>query len=94
MSISMLWENVASLSNATQTQLVEGREANQQINKDVRRQADGRRKLVSWKHLIRAKWEGMMEMETAFRSRKRHKREVVDDLEMFLNHEKQAKKSF
>lgn len=35
-----------------------------------------------------------MEMETAFRSRKRHKREVVDDLEMFLNHEKQAKKSF
>lgn len=33
-----------------------------------------------------------MKTETALRSRKRDKREIVDDLEMFFNHEKQARK--
>ena len=33
-----------------------------------------------------------MKIETALRSRKRDKRETVDDLEMSFNHEKQARK--
>ena len=37
---------------------MEGREENQQMNKDVRRWAEGRRMLVSGKCLIAAKWEG------------------------------------
>lgn len=41
-------ENLVSLFNTTKMQFAEGREANQQRNKDMRGQAGGRRKLVSW----------------------------------------------
>ena len=76
------------------TALAEGRGGNQQINKDIRSKQKEEGSWFPGKCLIIAKREDMMKIErnSSEKWEKRQKAEIVDALDMFLNHEKQAKK--
>lgn len=62
---------------------MEGREENQQMNKDVRRQAEERRMLLSREVSYYSQVGGRMRIETALRSKERDKEKLLVTLRCF-----------
>ena len=60
-----------SVFNTTTVQLLRGREADQQMSKDLRNRQGGRRGWLPGKCFTTAKWEDTMKTEAAERTRKR-----------------------